>query len=233
MNRPPPSKQAGHESRVERLRRMLWEMTSFERALRESGAVNIAGVDEAGRGPLAGPVVAACVVLPEDFSVLGVNDSKKLSEKRRDELFGEIQKSAEAFGIGLADNLTIDEINILEATKLAMARAVADAAEKLARRNGGKIGHVLIDALSLPSVELPQTGIVKGDGKSVSIAAASIIAKVTRDRIMREWHKSFPEYGFDRNKGYGVRRHIEAIEARGLCPLHRRSFCGRFARPGE
>jgi ribonuclease HII len=218
---------------MERLRRQLWEMTSFERALREGGAANIAGVDEAGRGPLAGPVVAACVVLPEGFSVLGVDDSKKLSEKRREGLFGEIQKNADAFGVGMADSLTIDEINILEATRLAMARAVAEAAEMLARGKGGRISHVLIDALSLPSVDLPQTGIVKGDEKSVSIAAASIIAKVTRDRLMREWHKSFPAYGFDRNKGYGVRQHIAGIEAYGLCPLHRRSFCGRFARPGE
>jgi ribonuclease HII len=216
------------EEREIRLKQMLYDMLTYERALREQGVTNIAGVDEVGRGPLAGPVIAACVVLPEDFSVIGVNDSKKLSEKRREELFDVICETALAYGTGSIDNLTIDKINILEATKLAMKQAVSAAADMLAKRGAGDIGHVLIDALELPGLEAPQTAIIKGDEKSVSVAAASIIAKVTRDRLMIEYHETYPEYAFDRNKGYGTKLHYEGIEAAGLSPIHRRSFCGAY-----
>jgi ribonuclease HII len=205
-------------------------MSRFENELYGRGAGHIAGLDEAGRGPLAGPVVAAAVVLPRDFSVLGVNDSKKLSEKRREQLFGLIQGSALAFGVGMADSGLIDKINILEATKLAMRQALANAGAMLAEGfgPGSAISHALIDALTLDGLETPQTGIVKGDEKSVSIAAASIIAKVTRDRLMLEYHALYPAYGFDRHKGYGTKEHIEALRAKGLCPIHRRSFCGNI-----
>jgi ribonuclease HII len=222
-------------SRDERLRAMLAEMSRVENALRRRGTDNIAGVDEAGRGPLAGPVVAAAVVLPRDFSVLGVNDSKKLTEGRREALFGPIREAALAYGVGMADSGLIDRINILEATKLAMGQSLAGAASMLSERlgPGAAIGHALIDALTLDGIDMPQTGIVRGDEKSVSIAAASIIAKVTRDRLMLGYHRLYPTYGFDRHKGYGTREHIEAIGLHGLCPIHRRSFRLRGCPPGD
>jgi ribonuclease HII len=176
-------------------------------------------------------VAAAAVVLPRDFSLLGIKDSKKLSAKRREELYDLILEKALACGWGFVGNETIDAINILQATKLAMKRAVEEAARALAEKRGApasagaKIGHVLIDALTLPDLDLPQTGIVKGDEKSVSIAAASILAKVRRDRLMLEWHRRYPAYAFDKNKGYGTKLHYAGIEAAGLCPIHRRSFC--------
>ena len=218
------------EERLEKQREKLEQMKAYERALYEKGIRYIAGVDEVGRGPLAGPVVAAAVVLPEDFSVLGVDDSKKLSEKRREELFDLIRDQALACGIGMVDNLTIDRINILEATKVAMKQAVEAAELMLKERLGAASGieHVLIDALVLKEVPIPQTGIVKGDAKSVSIAAASILAKVTRDRLMVEYHEKYPFYGFDRNKGYGTRLHYEGIDSHGMCPWHRRSFLKKY-----
>ncbi|HVI41537.1 MAG TPA: ribonuclease HII, partial [Anaerovoracaceae bacterium] len=169
-----------------------------------------------GRGPLAGPVVAAAVILPDDFDVLGVDDSKKLSEKKREELYTLITEYAVSYGIGIIDNYIIDEINILEATKLAMKQAI----EKLET----KPEYILIDALTLKDVVIPQKGIIKGDSLSVSIAAASIVAKVTRDRMMVEYHQKFPHYAFEQNKGYGTKAHYEGIDGHGLCELHRRSF---------
>ena len=163
-------------------------MQTYERDLREKGITYIGGVDEVGRGPLAGPVTAACVVLPEDFDVLGVDDSKKLSEKKREELFDRIMEKALACGIGMCDNEVIDEINILEATKKAMAQAIDEADRQLKEKELTGVEHLLIDAVSLKDVEIPQTSIIKGDANSLSIAAASIIAKVTRDRLMAEYH---------------------------------------------
>ena len=176
----------------------------------------ICGIDEVGRGPLAGPVVAAAVILPKDCDILYINDSKKLSEKRREELFDQIKEAAICWAIGRLEPDRIDEINILEATKEAMADAINSLSIKPQ--------HVLIDALTLKTVDIPQTGIIKGDATSVSIAAASILAKVTRDRIMREWDKVYPEYGFSSHKGYGTKAHIEAIKKYGMLDIHRRSF---------
>jgi ribonuclease HII len=209
-------------------------MRVFEQALYAEGVLCVAGVDEVGRGPLAGPVAAAAVVLPPDFSVLGVDDSKKLSAKRREVLDALIREEALAYGLAFIDNSTIDEINILEAAKLAMRGAVEAAARMLADRGGAgahaRIEHVLVDALHIPGLDLPQTALIKGDERSVSIAAASIVAKVARDRLMQSCHELYPAYAFDKNKGYGTKAHIAAIAAEGLCPLHRRSFCQKIHR---
>lgn len=180
----------------------------------------IAGVDEVGRGPLAGPVVAAAVILPPDFDLLGVNDSKKLSEKRRGELFDQIMDRAVAVSIGLRDQQVIDDINILNATKEAMTDAI--------RGLDPQPDIVLIDALELDGLEIPQRGIVKGDAKSVSIAAASIIAKVTRDRMMVDYAGQYPGYAFEKNKGYGTKAHYEGLDRLGACPIHRRSFLVKY-----
>lgn len=204
------------EEREELARKRLLEMMEFENRLYAQGMEFIAGVDEVGRGPLAGPVVAAAVILPPDFDLLGVDDSKKLSEKKRESLFERIKERAVAYSIGMMDNAVIDRINILEATKLAMKAAI-DQLEP-------KADHILIDALTLSMVETPQTGIIKGDSRSVSIAAASILAKVTRDRMMQEYHEEFPHYAFDHNKGYGTKAHYDGITNYGLCRLHRKSF---------
>lgn len=192
------------------------EMQRYERELQQQGVTLVAGVDEVGRGPLAGPVVAAAVILPVEFSVLGIDDSKKLSEKKREELYDKILEHCICYALGIVDHQDIDRINILQATKLAMQLAI----EGL----GVQPEHVLIDALVLPAVPLPQTGIIRGDSASVSIAAASIIAKVTRDRMMQEFHQQYPGYCFDRNKGYGTREHYEGIRRQGLCGIHRRTF---------
>ena len=219
-------------TKAERQKRMeedLIRMKAYEERLYREGnrcgkIEYIAGVDEVGRGPLAGPVVAAAVILPPDFAVLGVNDSKKLSEKRREELYDVILGEAVDWSIGMRDPEVIDRINILEATKEAMAEAVAE----LRKRPN----HVLIDALTLPSLEIPQTGVVKGDANCLCIAAASIVAKVTRDRMMAEYHKMYPAYGFDRNKGYGTKAHYEGIEKEGICPIHRKSFLKKILQSG-
>jgi len=176
----------------------------------------ICGVDEAGRGPLAGPVIAGACILPKDCEILYLNDSKKLSEKRREELFEEIKEKALAYSIGMADNNLIDEINILQATYQAMRNAIA----------GLKTmpDILLVDAVNIPDVSIKQVGIVKGDAKSVSIAAASILAKVSRDHIMIEYDKLYPEYGFAKHKGYGTAAHCEAIRQYGLSPIHRKTF---------
>ena len=213
------------EERIQKQREELTRMMSYERELHqkgnEAGPVRfIAGVDEVGRGPLAGPVVTAAVILPEDFNIPGVTDSKKLSEKRREELFEVIKENALAWNIGLRDHEVIDEINILNATKEAMK----DAVDGLSIRPD----HVLVDALTIPGVDIPQTGIIKGDANSVSIAAASILAKVTRDRMMVEYHHLYPDYAFDRNKGYGTKAHYEGLDRAGACPIHRKSFLVKY-----
>lgn len=195
-------------------------MSAFEEEAFEKGYVHIAGIDEAGRGPLAGPVVAAAVILDPQVPIPGVNDSKKLSEKKRAELMPLIQKQALAWGIGIVDEKVIDEINILEATKLAMRQAVHALAVTP--------DLLLIDALRLPDLAIPQEDIIKGDAKSVSIAAASILAKETRDQIMREMDARYPGYGFAQHKGYGTKDHIQAIRTLGPCEIHRRSFIRHF-----
>ncbi|WP_312651366.1 ribonuclease HII [Aminipila sp.] len=212
------------EEREALLKERLAEMNKYENDLRKNGISFIAGVDEVGRGPLAGPVVTACAVLPPDFDVLGVDDSKKLSEKKREELFEKIKEKAIAYAIGMADNQVIDDINILEATKLAMAEAVLKVDKTLKEQGENGIEHVLIDALTLKSVDIPQTGIIKGDASSVSIAAASILAKVTRDRMMVEYAEKFTDYAFEKNKGYGTKAHYEGIEKAGICEIHRKTF---------
>lgn len=180
----------------------------------------ICGIDEVGRGPLAGPVVAGAVILPKDVEILYLNDSKKLSEKKREALYDEIMEKAVAVGIGMAGPARIDEINILQATYEAMRMAI----EKLSVRPD----LLLNDAVTIPGVEIQQVPIIKGDAKSVSIAAASIVAKVTRDRMMKEYDAIFPGYDFASNKGYGTKAHIEALKSLGPCVIHRRSFIGNF-----
>ena len=212
------------QEREQFLREKLQTMQVYERDLRAAGKRCIAGVDEVGRGPLAGPVVAACVVLPEDFDVLGVDDSKKLSEKKREQLYDAILSEALAYGIGMQDNASIDEINILEATKEAMRCAIIEAEQRLREKTGCGIDHILIDALTLREIAIPQTGIIKGDSASLSIAAASILAKVTRDRMMVEYDSIYPGYAFAKNKGYGTKAHYEGLQAQGMTPIHRRSF---------
>ena len=199
-------------------RQRLEGMREFENKYSDLGAV--AGIDEAGRGPLAGPVVAAAVILPKDIFLPFLNDSKKVTEKRRDVLFDQIKQEALAYGIGIASNALIDEINILQATYEAMREAIS----KLNKTPD----ILLVDAVHIPGINIKQVGIVKGDAKSVNIAAASILAKVTRDRLMLEYDKIYPEYGFASNKGYGTAKHIEALKAYGACDIHRRSFIGNF-----
>lgn len=190
-------------------------MKEFENELYLSGINLIAGVDEVGRGPLVGPVVCAAVILPKDFYDERINDSKKLTEKKRELLYDVIYENAISIGIGMCTNDEIDEINILEATKKAMKEAINNLSVKPE--------HVLIDAVKL-DVDIPSTSIIKGDAKSESIAAASIIAKVTRDRMLMELDKEHPEYDFKSNKGYGTKKHIEAIYKYGVLKEHRKTF---------
>ena len=198
------------------------EMSAHENELHGQGFLYIAGIDEAGRGPLAGPVVAGAVILPPEADLVlpGVNDSKKLTHLQRARLFAEIQQKALAWAAGIVDVETIDRINILEATKLAMQQAVKklDPVPQI----------LLIDALRLPQLNLPQRPIIKGDALSVSIAAASIVAKETRDAMMTALDAVYPEYGFASNKGYGSAKHIEAIRQYGPSPVHRRTFIRHF-----
>lgn len=210
--------------RQKMLEEKLITMQAYENELRGKNITYIGGVDEVGRGPLAGPVVTACVVLPADFDVLGVDDSKKLSEKRREELFDRILEKAAAYGIGICDNEVIDEINILQATKKAMGQAISNADSMLKEKGMPGVEHLLIDAVKLEEVDIPQTGLIKGDAKSLSIAAASIIAKVTRDRMMVEYAKEYPYYAFESNKGYGTKAHYEGISEHGITPIHRKTF---------
>lgn len=180
----------------------------------------ICGIDEVGRGPLAGPVIACAVILPKDCDILYINDSKQLSEKKREELYDEIIQKAIAFGIGSVPPPQIDEMNILQATYEAMRKAIGNLSTKP--------DLLLNDAVTIPGVDIKQVPIIKGDAKSVSIAAASIVAKVTRDRLMVAYDKIFPQYDFAGNKGYGSAKHIEAIKTYGLTPIHRRSFVKNF-----
>lgn len=189
----------------------------------------IAGIDEAGRGPLAGPVVAACCILPKDAVILYLNDSKKVTALRREALLPEIKEKAIAYGIGIVDEKQIDEINILQADYEAMRIAVQKTSAMLQAKGLADAPDLLLnDAVTIPGVEIPQESIIKGDAKSVSIAAASILAKVTRDQLMEAYDAQYPEYGFARNKGYGTKEHIEALKCLGPCPIHRRSFIGHF-----
>ncbi len=189
----------------------------------------IAGIDEAGRGPLAGPVVAACCILPKDAVILYLNDSKKVTALRREALLPEIKEKAIAYGIGIVDEKRIDEINILQADYEAMRIAVQKTSSMLqAKGLADAPGLLLNDAVTIPGVDIPQESIIKGDAKSVSIAAASILAKVTRDQLMEAYDAQYPEYGFARNKGYGTKEHIEALKHLGPCPIHRHSFIGHF-----
>ena len=187
----------------------------FERELIKNGLKLIGGIDEVGRGPLVGPVVAACVILPLNYRLDGLNDSKKLSEKKREYFYDILKKEALDIGIGIVSAQKIDEINIYEATKVAMKEAIKNL--KI------KPEHVLIDAMKL-DIDIPSTSIIKGDSKSLSIAAASVIAKVTRDRMLRELDKKYPMYDFKNNKGYPTKRHIEAIQKYGIISEHRRSY---------
>jgi ribonuclease HII len=209
--------------REEKLKKRHDEMSAYDAQFRMAYG-NIGGVDEVGRGPLAGPVVTACVVLPDDFDVLGVDDSKKLSLKKREELYEVILDKALAVGIGMCDNQVIDEINILEATKRAMAESIEKADKMLQKRDLGSLDHVLIDAVKLTGISQTQTNIIKGDATSLSIAAASIVAKVTRDRMMMAYAEEYPWYGFESNMGYGTKKHYEGINAHGITPIHRKTF---------
>lgn len=192
----------------------------IERECKDKGYCVICGVDEAGRGPLAGPVCAAAVILPPHLELPGLNDSKKLSDKKRRELFPLIQEQAIAYGIAFADHQEIDEMNILQATYLAMQRAI-DQLE-------GKADLALIDGNRAKDFGLPVQTVVKGDSRSASIAAASILAKVTRDDYMLEMAKQYPEYGFEIHKGYGTKAHYEALRTHGACPIHRKTFLKKF-----
>ncbi len=185
--------------------------------LRNNGFQRIAGIDEAGRGPLAGPVVAAAVVLKGNTRIKGLRDSKKVPEKERESLFIEIQDTALDIGIGIVNHEDIDRINILRASKLAMQLAIENLSELP--------DFLVIDAVTLPSVPIKQTSPIKGESVSASIAAASIIAKVTRDRLMLEYHNQYPQYNFNKHKGYSTKEHMELIQLYGPCPIHRKSFC--------
>lgn len=202
--------------RAEKLR--VEEMCSYEKEY--SMYSYICGIDEAGRGPLAGPVVAGAVILPKDARILYINDSKKLSEKKREELFDVICSEALAYGIGVVPSERIDEINILQATYEAMRQAInkLDITPDI----------LLNDAVTIPEINIRQVPIIKGDAKSMSIAAASILAKVTRDRMMLEYDAVYPEYGFARHKGYGTKQHTDALVKYGACPIHRRTFIKKF-----
>ena len=209
------------EKEIERLK----EIKKIERKLYLQGITSIAGIDEAGRGPLAGPVVVACVIMPQDSMIEGVNDSKKVSEKKREKLYDVILEESIAFGVGIISQAEIDRINILNATKEGLTIAIKEMEKNLQERKRTiqKPDIILVDALTkIDTDHIPYKSIIKGDAKSYSIAAASIIAKVTRDRIMRQWDEVYPMYGFAKNKGYGTAAHIQAIKEYGLCPLHRR-----------
>ena len=222
------------QERLERDIAKLAEMKAHEDELRAQGYRYIAGIDEVGRGPLAGPVYAACVILPADFDVPGVNDSKKLSAKRREELSDIIKERSVAWGIGIADNKEIDELNILEATKTAMKRAVAAVRDMLSERglltceNGNPARDMLlIDAVKLDA-GMPSESIIKGDEKCLCIAAASIVAKVARDSYMTEMDSVYPGYDFAGNKGYGTAKHYEGLRTLGKTPIHRLTFLKKF-----
>lgn len=216
-------KQEKQRQKLAKERERLYEMSAYEREYAKAGY--ICGIDEVGRGPLAGPVVACAVILPKDVEILYVNDSKKLSEKKREALYDEIMEKAVAVGIGIESPAVIDEINILQATYRAMRTAVHNLSVKP--------DILLNDAVTIPDVDIKQVPIIKGDAKSISIAAASIVAKVTRDRMMVEYDVLYPGYGFASNKGYGSKQHTDALRTLGKTPIHRESFIGNFVDQGE
>lgn len=193
----------------------LEQMLRYEKELYQAGYQTIAGIDEVGRGPLAGPVVAAAVILPPECKIKGLNDSKKIPKKKHMAIYQAILDQALAIGIGIMDNMVIDQVNIYEATKLAMKEALS----KLSL----KPDYLLIDAMKL-DVEIPQESIIKGDANSLSIAAASIVAKVTRDKLMADYDKEFPGYDFAKNAGYGTKNHLQGLEQNGVTPIHRKTF---------
>lgn len=201
---------------IENEKERLTNMSIYENELYDEGYKYIGGIDEVGRGPLAGPVVTACVILPKDYQVCSINDSKKVSVTKREALFDQIKSDAISFHISEVSHIVIDQINILEATKKAMVNSI----ENL----DVKADALLIDAVKLPSVDIIQQSIIKGDEKSISIASASILAKVYRDNIMIKAHELYPQYQFHKNKGYGTKEHMEAIRKYGLCEIHRRTF---------
>lgn len=209
------------EKRLEKLNAEKERMHGMFFYEREYGSFShICGIDEVGRGPFAGPVVAAAVILPKDCDILYLNDSKKVSAKKREALYDEIYEKAVAVGIGMVSGKVIDEINILNATYEAMRMAVS----KLS-----VVPDLLLnDAVTIPGIDIEQVPIIKGDAKSASIAAASIVAKVTRDRMMEEYDQIYPQYQFAKNKGYGTKAHIEAIKESGICDLHRRTFVRKY-----
>ena len=206
--------------KLELERERIAGMRAFEneriREMLGTEAFVVAGIDEAGRGPLAGPVAAGAVILPADHDILYLNDSKKLSAKKRDMLYDQIREEAVAWAVGLVEPARIDEINILKATYEAMRLAISQL----------KVSPTVLinDAVTIPGVDIPQIPVIKGDAKCISIAAASILAKVTRDRIMEEMDVLYPQYGFAKHKGYGTKEHMEAIRTYGPCPIHRRTF---------
>lgn len=199
----------------------LIKLKEIEKDLYQKGFKNICGIDEAGRGPLAGPVVVAGVIMPKDSMIEGVNDSKKVTEKRREKLYDLIIEEAISYSISIIGQNIIDDINILNATKMGVTEVV----DKLEL----KPDLIVIDALNhINTRQIPYESIIKGDAKCYNIAAASILAKVTRDRIMRQWDEVYPQYGFTSHKGYGTAKHIQAIKEYGLCPIHRRTFTKNF-----
>ena len=199
----------------------LVKLKEIEEEIYDSGIETICGIDEAGRGPLAGPVVVAAVIMPRYSMIEGVNDSKKVSEKKRETLYEQIINEAITYGVGIIDQKEIDQINILNATKKGLTTAIKELKIRPDR--------IIVDALEhIDTCNIPYTSIIKGDAKCYSIAAASIIAKVTRDRIMRQWDEIYPQYGFQKHKGYGTAAHIAAIKEYGICPLHRKTFVKNF-----
>ena len=211
-------KEAKRLEKLQKERDRLYAMAEYER--KHADCEYICGIDEVGRGPFAGPVMAGAVILPKDCEILYLNDSKKLSAKRREELYDEIREKAVSWAVARVEPERIDEINILQATFEAMREAVS----KLSVRPD----ILLVDAVHIPDLDIPQDSIVKGDARSVSIAAASVLAKVTRDRIMTEYAKEYPGYGFDKNMGYGTAEHRSALAAMGPTPIHRRSFIHNY-----
>lgn len=222
MNKREEERLRKKEEKLRKELERLEVMSAYEKEYAQY--THICGIDEVGRGPLAGPVVACAVVLPKDVTILYLNDSKKLSEKKRELLYDEIMEKAVAVGLGAVGPARIDEINILQATYEAMRMAIEDLTGKL----GKKPDLLLNDAVTIPEVDIPQVPIIKGDAKSISIAAASIVAKVTRDHLMLEYDQVLPGYDFAKNKGYGTKAHIAGLKELGATPIHRKTFITHF-----
>lgn len=222
MNKREEERLRKKEEKLRKELERLEVMSAYEKKYAQY--THICGIDEVGRGPLAGPVVACAVVLPKDVTILYLNDSKKLSEKKRELLYDEIMEKAVAVGIGAVGPARIDEINILQATYEAMRMAIEDLTGKL----GKEPDLLLNDAVTIPEVDIPQVPIIKGDAKSISIAAASIVAKVTRDHLMIEYDQVLPGYDFAKNKGYGTKAHIAGLKELGATPIHRKTFITHF-----